>query len=561
MPTPRTAFDSPYQNPLIAFGERLISGLSKKAAVMPSRWVLEHVKNLDGTQSSFRRFPWQREMLDSKAPHNCAAKGAQLGISHCILCRAMAANDLEKRDVLYILPSLHPDASNFSNARFDSLVAASQYLSDIYDKGNVGLKRTSTNNFYIRGAQSRSGGKSVPAGFLVLDEINEIPKWFVILVRERMSGQDVKTEWDISTPTVPEAGIDKIWLESSQEHFFFPCPKCSRHIRLTYPECLEVVGDDPDSTQVLQASYLKCPECYGKLEHLDKPNFLAPAKFVAAVTGKEKRGFHVNQLYSATVTPGEVAAASIRARFSDLEAQEFFNSKLGLPHAPEGSKVTEEAVNACKRGHRNLDVPHDGFALRTMGVDVGSRIHFEICEWWVGEAIGDDCNSNSLPRVIRTGFCQSFEQLDGLMHDYRINMCVIDAMPETRMAFAFSQRHLGKVKMCFYAQGMTGRMLKESKWDHGEPIINVNRTMWLDQSLGRFRAATIELPADLPYEYMEHVKVPSRIWKYDKNGNPVVSYDNADKADHHAHSRNYAEIALPLALGVGVHEEVDNPYA
>lgn len=547
--------------PLIDFGERLIQGLSKRAAVTPSRWVLEHVKNLDGTQSSFEKYPWQKEMLDSKAPHNCACKGAQLGISHCILCRAMAANDLEKRDVLYVLPALHPDASNFSNARFDALVAASKYLSDTYDRGNVGLKRTTTNNFYIRGAQSRSGGKSVPAGFLCLDEIDEIPKWFIILVRERMSGQDVKTEWDISTPTTPEHGIDKLWLESSMEHFFFPCPRCSKHIQLTYPDCLEVVGDDPDSTEVLKGSYLKCPECHGKLDHLEKASFLAKAKFVPMVTGKEKRGFHVNQLYSATVTPGEVAAASIRARFSDLEAQEFWNSKMGKAHAPDGSKISEAQLNAAKRGHLNLDMPHDGYALRTMGVDVGSRIHFEICEWWVGEVIGEDPNSNAVPRVIRAGFCQSFEQLDGLMVDYRINMCVIDAMPETRMAFAFSQRHQGIVKMCYYAQGVTGRMLNESKWEHGEPIINVNRTMWLDQSLGRFKAGTIEIPMDIPYEYVEHHKTPARIWKYDKNGNPMIVYVTPDgKADHHAHARNYAEIALPLALGIGVHKEIAGPY-
>lgn len=559
---------------LIEFGERMVAGLQKKAATIPSRWTLDRVRNVDSTACSFRRFPWQKEMLDSKAPHNCACKGAQLGISHCVLCRAMFANDVEKRDVLYVLPALHPDASNFSNARFDVLVKASPYLSDIYDRGNVGLKRTSTNCFYIRGAQSRSGGKSVPAGFLALDEIDEIPKWFITLVRERMSGQEVKTEWDISTPTVPEHGIDKLWLESTQEHFFFPCPSCSTSgpngstqprliqlfiTNLAQPECLEIVGDDPDSTRTLTESYLKCPECGAKLEHKAKPELFKEARFIAAVAGKEKRGFHVNQLYSTTVTPGEVAAAALRASYSEIESQEFWNSKMGRAHAPEGAKVTESIVNQCRGTHLNGQAM-PAHSVVTMGVDVGSWNHFEICEWKLGDFIGDDPNTMATPRVLKTGKVRSFEELDTFMLDYRINMAVVDSMPDTRKSYEFAQRFWGFVKMCYYSMGVQGKVLVESSWEKGEPIINVNRTFWMDVALGRYKSNRIILPQDLPQEYVEHVRTPTRIIRFNKDGNPVASWFTPDgKADHHAHARTYCEIALRLALSMGQNEDIDNP--
>lgn len=556
---------------LQAFGERLIAGLQRKAVASPSRWAQEYARSADGAPISYRKYPWQREMLDSKASHNVAAKGAQLGISRMALLRGMCANDLEHRDVLYILPNMHPLGSNFSNTRFDTEVACSPYLRSIYDRSNVGLKRTSTNAFYIGGAQSKSSGKSVPAGFLIVDEIDEVPRWFLPLVRERMSGQDLKTEWDISTPTIPEHGISKLWDESTQEHFCFPCPHCStsaangttqgKLIHLTYPECLEVVGDDPDSPQVLHDSYLKCPDCGGRLEHADKPNLFRDAHFYPMVANKEKRGFHVNQLYSATVTPGEVAAAALRAQFSEIESQEFWNSKMGKAHSTSGSKLSEAQIEVCKGSHLNDAPPTEGYFLRTMGVDVGSRLHYEICEWWVGEIVGDDPCSASFPTVVKCGFVQDPMQLDAMMADYQINMCVIDAMPETRMAFAFSQRWQGHVRMCYYAQGVAGKMLTETSWDHGEPIVNVNRTTWLDQSLGRVRAGQIRFPADLPFEYVEHMKTPMRVWSRDHHGNPIVSYKTPEgKADHHAHARNYAEIALPLALGVGVHQAIRGPY-
>ena len=546
---------------LTAFSDRMVAALQRRAVAVPSRWALEYIKNADGSAMSFRKFPWQKEMIDSKAPHNVAAKGAQLGISHCILCRGICGNDMEKRDVLYVLPSMNPTGNDFSNTRFDSLVNASPHLRMLYDKANVGLKRTSTNNFYIRGAQSRTGGKSVPAGILVLDEIDEIPREFLPLVRERMSGQEEKLEWDISTPTIPDHGIDKLWQESTQEIFYFPCPSCSKWIHLFYPDCLVIVGDDPDSTRLLKESYLKCPECHAKLEHRAKPEMFAKARFVPTVDGKEKRGFHVNQLYSCTVTPGEVAASAVKANFSEWDAQEFHNSKLGKAFAPEGAKLAEGMINACRSTHMNGS-PYTKDVV-TMGVDVGAWNHVEVCEWQIGDSIGHDANSNSVPRVLFTGKVRSFEELDSFMSHYRVNFCVIDAMPETRKAFEFAQRWWGYVKMCYYAQGVQAKQLVETAWDSGEPIINVNRTAWMDQALGRFRPAArskILLPMDLPFEYVEHLKTPNRIWTRDKNGNPVASWKTPDnKADHHAHSRTYAEIALPLALSGGQVLAVESP--
>lgn len=555
---------------LVSMADRIIAGLNSRSITTPSRWAQAHARNQDGSHISYRKYPWQREMLDSKAPWNVAAKGAQMGVSRMALLRGMAANDLENRDVLYVLPNMHPLGSDFSNTRFDGEVRASTYLTELYISSNVGLKQTATNFFYVRGAQSKAGGKSVPAGFLIIDEINEVPKEFLPLVRERMSGQDLKTEWDISTPTLPECGISKLWDESTQEYFMFPCPHCStsgaggptkpKLIHLTYPECLEIVGEDPDSPLVLKQSYMKCPDCKGRLEHSTKAELFKDAHFVPSVnTDKDKRGFHVNQLYSATVTPGEFAASAIRSRFSEADAQEFWNSKLGLAHVTDGAKVTDEMLEKCKRNYVNGTF-EDSLVVRTLGVDVGSRMHFEIDEWWIPQDVDPaDPNASCVPKVVACGFVHDPSQLDALMSDWRINAAVIDAMPETRMSFAFAQRWAGHVKMCYYAQGTHGRILTEGKFQNGEPVVNANRTAWLDCALGRFRSESILLPLDLPFEYQEHVKVMARVWKRAANGEFVVSYENQDKADHHAHARVYAEMALYFALGIGTHQRIRSP--
>ena len=80
--------------------------------------------------------------------------------------------------------------------------------------------------------------------------------------------------------------------------------------------------------------------------------------------------------------------------------------------------------------------------------------------------------------------------------------------------------------------------------------MTVDRTSWLDLSLGRFRARKITLPVDAPLDYKNHLCSLVRIYKLDKNGNATGTYVKGTEDDHYAHARNYAEMALPLAAGL-----------
>jgi hypothetical protein len=51
-----------------------------------------------------------------------------------------------------------------------------------------------------------------------------------------------------------------------------------------------------------------------------------------------------------------------------------------------------------------------------------------------------------------------------------------------------------------------------------------------------------------------------RIYEKDTDGNLVGKYVKGDNNnDHFAHSRNYAEIALPLAVSVGAPQSMESP--
>jgi phage terminase large subunit GpA-like protein len=213
--------------------ERIASGLKRKSVTSCSKWA-ETYRFVDKPYVgnwSFRYLPWQRGMHDSDAPLNVGQKSAQAGYTETVLNRTFYMIDVKGVDCLYVLPSSTPDASDFSASRFDSALDLSPHLAAMFsDVKNIGHKRAGSSNLYIRGSRSRSQLKSIPVGFIVLDELDEMEQDNIPLALQRTAGQFESQVWMLSTPTIPDEGINKYFKTSNQEHFFFKCPGCSRPI-------------------------------------------------------------------------------------------------------------------------------------------------------------------------------------------------------------------------------------------------------------------------------------------------------------------------------------------
>lgn len=500
---------------------------------------------------TFKWHPWLREMHDSNAEMNIGQKSAQMGYTETVLNRVFFKIDIRKQDCLYVLPAKNPDAGDFSASRFDSALDLSEHLQQIFsDVKNVGHKRAGTVNMYIRGSRSRSGLKSVPVGMLVLDELDEMVQENIPLVFERMSGQMEKQAWLISTPTIDKYGINDYFLNSTQEHYFFKCPCCSRQTELIFPECLVIIGDDPLSKK-LKESHLICKECKGVLEHATKHLWLQNGIWVPQYHDTDMRGFYINQLYSSTIRPWEFAASYLKAQTNPADEQEFHNSKCGEPHLTKDARLFESDFVDCIKSYTNHDKHVAPGSIVTMGIDIGKWIHFEIVEWKVPSSNDGipDINMAAQGRVLYTDKVLNFEDLDSLMYEYRPDMTIIDASPERRKAFEFAQRFYGFVRLCFYGNNIKGKYIHEGENDL-EDTVTVDRTSWLDLSLNRIRNQTIGLPVDISTEYKENLKALVRVPGKDKDGNPTSRYQNIG-ADHYGHARNYSEIALAIAAKVG----------
>lgn len=540
------------------FRERVAGGLRRKSITKPSKWALNY--RVMGPPFpgpwQFKRHPWLLEMHDSESDFNIGQKAAQMGFTETMLNLVFYYIDIHGVDCLYVLPAKTPDASDFSAARFDPAIERSEHLEKLFsDVKNVGHKRAGNTNLYIRGSKSRSGLKSVPVGVLILDEKDEMNQDNIPLARERQSGYNIKKTWEISTPTIPDFGVNKTFKDSSKEEFFFKCPACSKLIHLVWPDSVEIVGENHTDSRI-EDSYLKCYECQIKLPHELKHEWLSTGRFVVSNNNSSFRGFAVSQLYSSTIAPWQLVESYFLSKISPADEQEFFNSKLGIPHIVEGARVNDSDITQCTGDYLMVD-NYQGNNLVTMGVDVGNLLHYTIEEWIIPPRGILDINIDSMPRTLNTGSVSDFEELDSLMLRFGVNSCVIDSQPERRKAYEFATRFYGMVRMCFYGRGIQGKQIHIHS--DNELMVTVDRTSWLDLSLGRFRRKFILVPKNVGLEYKSHMKSLVRIYEKDADGNPVGKYVKSDSSnDHLAHARNYSEIALALGAGIGKTQDIES---
>ena len=527
------------------------SGLKQKSLTTCSRWSCAN--RIMGQpypgNFSFEHHPWLKEIHDCKNELIVGEKSAQMGYTETALNKVFYKIGVERVDCLYVLPSKVPDATDFSSSRFDVALELSSALNELFsDVKNVGHKRAGTANLYVRGSKARGGLKSIPVGFIVFDEVDEMEQDNIPLALERSSGQRTKQALMISTPTVDDFGIDKYYKMSTQEHFFFTCPSCNRQTELIFPDCLVIPVEEITDPRI-KDSHIICKECKTKLHHEAKSEFLADGIWVPQYGDRDIRGFQINQLYSSTVTPKDLAISYLKSLNSPADEQEFFNSKLGKTHIVDGAKVTDVDISNCIGPH--TIGPLKDMRLITMGIDVGRWLHVEVDEWILDQhTFTSDTNAASIVRVINQQKVEHFEQLDEIFVKYGCVYAVIDAAPERRKSFEFTQRLFGRASMCFYGVGVKGKALNISPEGAAEPTVTVDRTSWLDLSMGRFRTKRIILPKDTKYEYKTHLKNLVRIYDKDEEDNPVGKWVKTGE-DHFAHARNYAEIALPLALTLG----------
>ena len=481
-----------------------------------------------------RLIPALEELYRDSHPFIVIQKAAQVFASEYLINIALWAADTgqgRRGNALYVMPT-QTQMDDFSQARFDKAIAESPYLqSRLFPPppGRPGparqrLKKVGMGYIYFRGADSRRQLTSVDADVVVLDEFDLMGEGTLELAQKRLASSQLGWLRIASTPRLPEAGINDLFLHSDQRYYFLKCQGCGHAQRLEWDHNVD------EKRGLIVCRRRRCR----------KPMDLwSPGHWEAAAPGNDRiHGYHLNRLYSPLANVPQMVYESQAT--TPVALQEFRNAVLGETFVPPGGQLQLDVLDRCRRDYT---MPDGSKAKTFMGVDVGTKLHVVIREPL------DDKRS----RALFIGEVDSFEDLEQLVERYHVRAAVVDALPEQRQAMEFAEKrpHYARVGLAYYGRTDPGH---ELVCDNRVDVWRTNRTQALDEMFHSFLTEAAELPQSARLlggrvrdglgEYYRQMMALKRKLEQNSMGNWVARYDDARKADHFAHAEAYCTLAL-----------------
>lgn len=441
-------------------------------------------------------------------------KGSQIGATEAVLNYCFYSLVQKQYSIFYMLPT-DVECEDFSSARFNTLVTANEELAKEFDADNVHHKKYKNANLYLRGAgnttKKRSKIKSVPVKILILDELDEINEDTQLQVEERLSGSLDKQRIRISTPTLSDRGIWKLWKTDAQHAYMLKCVYCKHEQALDFETSID-----------LETKTYHCTRCKKSWSHAEKLVMLRTGRWQKLCDGDVK-AFALSQLYSPTVTSQELCDKILKAD-TDLKKQVLYNHKFGLPFSAEGARLSEDLV-ASRLG----DISDRGCG-RVAGIDVGYGLHYCVVLSW-----------HEIGPIAISIFRAPWNELKAKLLAFGVQCVVIDANPERSKSREFV-RDFGNAWMALYPNGLKEPFVKLEK----EQIVNIRRTEIIDNVLDRFRKDTICVNSVLSQnaefeQFKKHIASVTRLYR-EVRGDVEAYYDESGP-DHYLHALCYAEIA------------------
>jgi phage terminase large subunit GpA-like protein len=413
------------------------------------------------------RAPYLREILDCLSPTSdveevVLMKGAQLGGSEVILNALGYIIDHAPGPTLLVQPTVEL-AKRFSRQRIEPLFTSTPRLA-----GKVAEEKSRDHRasmlqkqflggvLVITGANSAVGLRSMPARWLLLDEIDGYPVDVdgegapIDLAEARQRTFARRKRIKVSTPTV--AGISPVeaaFLATDQRRYFIPCPTCGEYQTLELGRLVWTKFELPPAKAVYE-----CVACGARIEDHQKTGMLERGEWRATAeeaTDPKIRGYHLSALYSPVgwLSWGQLAEQFVKVHKNPEKLRVFTNTVLGETWQDRGEAPEWEALYHRRETYPLGTVPA-GALLLTAGVDVQKdRLVVEIVAWGPGKTSWS-IDYGILPGDTADLTGGAWGQLDELLArtfpgeggaDMSIRMLAVDSGFNTQSVYSWARKY------------------------------------------------------------------------------------------------------------------------
>jgi hypothetical protein len=351
-----------------------------------SEWV--HNNTTIKKNFPFTPYHFQRAILDDMHPDLSVIKPSQTGMTEVQLRKYLGI--LTRNEGISGIFSL-PNEDMFKRVyktRLKPILDRDPVFNpptEIRPIRSTGLVQIRDSFGYITGC-GEDDATSIPADFLMHDEIDLSPEDMIALYQSRLQASQMRITQKFSTPTFENFGIDKAYRLTDQREYEIRCAACRRwQIPLFTPkfvhcpefEALELPAFTDLTAEIiasmdLSETYVRCEKCGKRLDLGNGEN----REWVARhPTRTAFRGYYVRPFSSGTLDPAYVFGQL--AKYMQLGfIRGFYNTVLGEPYNSANAQVQREDVEACMRGGPIPNVPGDTPIF--MGIDVGFQCHLTL---------------------------------------------------------------------------------------------------------------------------------------------------------------------------------------
>lgn len=511
-------------------------------------WITKNTF-INGKPYSFFQHEYQEKILRDQSQETVTRKCSQVGLSETTARKALALCGLTRGyTVAYTLPTA-AFAATFMRTRIDPLIQSSPYLNSLIHTttDNAEVKRFGDSFLYLKGCQSENAPISVPCDHLIHDEIDFSSSETISQYQSRLTHSPYKRKDKLSTPTLPNRGIDYEFQRSRRHFNMVKCNHCNHWFMPSYYDHVVVPGWDGKLDEITKNNlhetqykdaYLACPSCGGEPsllpEHREWVCENATQSYVAA-------GYQVTPFDCGLILPSYLVEASTQYK----KTTDFVNFGLGLPAEDSESVLARSELEACV-----ISDPGPVACSHVMGLDVG------MVSWCIISAVtGDQKMTIVHVEAIPAGRLR--ERFKELMKQYRVRMAVIDALPFTETVLALQ----AVFKNLFAAIFMRSKNLEtfnlrdrdeDSKGGVQElRQVNVNRDKAMDALMETIRSGGVEKVSDeFDEQWVQHCTAMARIKEWTPDSEMSYVWRKPDSGDDHLwFATLFAHIASQI-LGV-----------
>lgn len=534
--------------------QRLRSSLSAHSQDSIIEFLTTHTY-LRGEKFNFKGREYQRKILEDRSQEIVCIKSAQIGISELSSRLALARAVLSPAfTTIYTLPSALA-AGSFMKTRIDPVINSSPYLSGMVDRDldNSLVKRFGESHIYLKGAQVDTQAISVPADLLVTDELDNSNQDVVTLYNSRLIASPFKLKVTLSTPTIPNYGIDMAYKQSRRHLNMCKCWHCNEWCYPDYHTMTRIPGYGGRLEDITRQhfanpnfrwmeAYLACPKCAKALD-LNPEN----REWVVENPGDSfiAAGYRVSPFdCPSVISVGDLVKSSV----DYTRPQDFSNQRLGLPLEDKESSLLEDELRACLIS----EYPGGGFSY-VMGVDMGNTCHIVIA------AVLPD-NRLIVVHRERVSVFEVIHRRKELARQYRVRMTVVDHGPMTESVYRMQQEDQNLFAGVYVnAKSVEYFKVKEIEEDRdkGQPYVrqvNIARDRCFDLIMDMIRnGQVLVVSSDEDDLWVRHLMDQKRVRQF-RQDELVFVWEKTQGNDHYHHALLYCLVAsriLGVASGYG----------